>query len=376
MVTRVQRLTPVFGARTLAAHADAKLSALSGAFGFEDRRREIRRCLLTMLGIHSGRPVDHLPAWTSDICDDSGPFEFSISLNRTQTSLRVLVETGAATPVLADMQASAEAMTDQLAAEFGVPLDRLHAVAPLFRSEAESAQFARWHAVGFDRSGERALKVYLNPQINGPEAAPGIVREALTRLGLAHAVPRIRDVLARDEADELKYFSLDLSNDRRARVKVYVRHHGLTLSELEAALEGCRGIAPGEATDFCRRMTGRDGRYDTKPIITCFSWVEGEPLPAATLHVPIRGYASDDQVAFDRICAYMTSRGIPTADYEAGIPAFAGRRLDAGVGMQSYASIKGSEQGCNVTVYLVPETYQVRPPAQTSHLGIAGSNPP
>lgn len=350
---------------TLAEQAARKVDALVSGFGFEARRDEIRGCVVDLLGDHGVRPRSEPPAWPSDICDDHGPFEFSVALNRKHTALRVLVETGGPTASLADLQAAGEAMTEQLAARLGVPLDRLHAIESLFRSDAPTAQLARWHAVAFEGAAPPAVKVYLNPQIGGPSGSPSAeqrVSQALLRLGIDEAWPLLRDVLARDEADELKYFGLDLSEDRHARVKVYVRHHGIDGRGLELALKNCRGYVAGEASDFCRRMTGGDGPYDAKPIITCFSWVQGEARPSATLHVPIRGYASDDQVASDRICAYLRSVGIPTAAYEAAIPAFAARPLSAGVGMQSYASLKHTADGSNVTVYLVPETYCVRPP--------------
>jgi DMATS type aromatic prenyltransferase len=349
-------------AETLAGQAERKLAALAAAFGLGGRCEEIRGCLVDLLGPHGARPIDAPPAWPSDICDDHGPFEFSVSLNRRQTALRILVETGGASPSFEDLQAAGEAKTAALAAGFGVPLDRLRGIEDLFRGAAPPASLARWHAVAFEGADPPAVKVYLNPQIGGPAESGERVAAALSRLGLDDAWPMLQRVLARDAADELKYFGLDLSADRHARVKIYVRHHGISAPELESTLDGCRGYSAGEASDFCRHMTGGEERYDRKPIITCFSWIQGESRPAATLHVPIRGYARDDQVASDRICAYLRSQGISTAAYEIGIPAFAGRQLDAGIGLQSYASLKRTADGANVTVYLVPETYCVQPP--------------
>jgi hypothetical protein len=366
LVTRQERIPETPDPATLAGQAVSKLDTLVTGFGFDGRREEMRACLVELLGAHGPRPRSEPPAWPSDICDDHGPFEFSVSLNRRHTALRILVETGGPTPSLADLQGAGEAMTAQLAARLGVPLDRLLSIESSFRSDAATAQLARWHAVGFEGAAPPAVKVYLNPQIGALDpGAPGPeqrVNEALLRLGIHGAWPLLRDMLARDDADELKYFGLDLSADRHARVKVYVRHHGIDGRGLELAVKNCRGYVAGEASDFCRRMTGTDGPYDAKPIITCFSWVQGEDRPSATLHVPIRGYAPDDQAASDRICAYLRSVGIPTAAYEATIPAFAARPLSAGVGMQSYASLKTTADGSNVTVYLVPETYCVRPP--------------
>lgn len=347
-------------APSLGSQACVKVAALTAGFGLGAQAQELTDVLMAMLGAHAGRGLDLPPAWPSDICDDHGPFEFSVAMTRRSCALRVLVETGAPTGALGERQRSAEATTELLAARYGVPLTGLSSIAELFGGE-HADQFARWHAVGFEHGRPVNVKVYLNPQARGRDRAPMVVREALQRLGFADAWDELAPALARGEADELKYVGLDLTADPGARVKVYVRHHAISGNELETALSQCRGYRKDEAREFCELMTQRAGRYDALPIITCYAWTSQARGCASTLHVPIRAYAPDDLVAYERILGYLQQQGIDSAGYARALPAFAMRPLDAGVGIQSYASIKGTADGNAVTVYLVPESYSVQP---------------
>lgn len=338
-----------------------KVAALTAGFGLGAYAQELTEVLMSMLGPHAGRALDLPPAWPSDICDDHGPFEFSVAMTRRSTALRVLVETGAAAADAGERQRRADATTESLAARYGVPVSGLAPIADLFRSDDAGEQFARWHAVGFESGRPVNVKVYLNPQAQGRSRAPEVVREALTRLGFANAWDELAPALARGDDDELKYVGLDLTADPGARVKVYVRHHAISGAELEAALSHCRGYRRDEAREFCELMTERSGRYDALPIITCYAWTSQARGCASTLHVPIRAYAANDLVAYERILGYLQQQNIDGAGYARALPAFAMRPLDAGSGIQSYASIKGTADGNAVTVYLVPESYCVQP---------------
>ncbi|MBX7084576.1 MAG: hypothetical protein K1X88_35550 [Nannocystaceae bacterium] len=351
---------------TLGAQARTKLDALAGPLGLGSEADAIAEQIRELLGDAADRPLEAPPAWPSDICDDHGPFEFSVSMNRKEAVLRVLVESGPEPPTFARRQQAARNCTESLLQHAHAKPDRVRAIEGLFESDCESAQFARWHALEFRPGGRTDAKVYFNPLLQGSEHSRYVIRESLVRLGLDHAWPWIERLAGRD-VDELKYFSLDLSDAAQARVKIYVRHPAIDATQLEAALAGCRGVARGQTAAFLHEMTGSLGPFTANPVITCLSWAGREQTPSATLHVPIRGYATDDQVAFDRIYALLSREGLPAATYAAAVRAFAGRALDAGVGMQSYASIKRNGDGPNVTVYLVPETYRVSPRRAVAH---------
>jgi len=76
--------------------------------------------------------------------------------------------------------------------------------------------------------------------------------------------PRLGSRLAKSESahlgrgeqlDELKYFALDLTDEARARVKIYVRHHARRPRSWST--RRCRAPSqPGETLDFVRTMRG------------------------------------------------------------------------------------------------------------------------
>src|SRR5262249_54073819 len=137
--------------------------------------------------------------------------------------------------------------------------------------------------------------------------------------------------------DEVRFFSLDLSADRSARVKVYTAHPEATAERIETAISSVRR-EPGEAARFCRTMGGTNGPYASRPILTCLAFVAGRSTPTATLHFPVRCYAHDDAIVRDRVLGWIHPEGRPI--YLRALDAFARRRLDAGVGMQTYVSLR------------------------------------
>jgi hypothetical protein len=199
--------------------------------------------------------------------------------------------------------------------------------------------------------------VYLNPRIDGPQRAQAKVREAMQRIGFG-AASRLLPALGPN--DEPCYFSLDLKRDDAARVKVYVAHHRATGARIEDAVWTARGYVPGRAADFCERLAGTAGPpYDRRPVITCFSFVEGLDVPsAATIHFPIRSYAATDAEARQRIVSTMSEEA--ARSYESLLAAFAHRPLEASSGMQTYASLRLVDGPEHITVYLAPEEYSRR----------------
>lgn len=340
------------------------VDALAPPLGLAERSDEIVAAIRATLGPVAERGRALGPAWPSDVCDDHGPFEFSTSFTRDESALRVLIER---VPVPADprqLQLSAAEASRLLGQRYGAHLERLEAVEDLFDvRDTPAPQFARWHALGFQSDNACSAKVYLNPQVDGNAADRCVA--ALRRLGFEAAESQLRALLARGAADEVKYFGLDLVAGARARAKVYVRHHDTTASELEQAL-GRAGAHAEFVSHFCSAMANVEGELTAKPVISCLSWCAALDAPTATVHVPIRAYVTDDEEARQRILAFMRSAGLPHGRYDAALQRFARRRLESGVGMQSYASLKASRGTPHLTIYLVPETYRVHPPRDTS----------
>ena len=335
-----------------------RLQALAEQIGFEASdvgvAEEVFRCLLAPW---ADLPVGATPRYASDISDDHTPFEFSLAIDGGRPELRFLVEAQASQPSLSANWEKAREVNTALEARYGISLDRLRAIESFYTPMDRSCRFGAWHAVCFRKGSKPDFKIYLNPQAQGKKHAFVIVAATMSRLGFDEAY----SVLAERPEDEIKYFSLDLAENAGARVKVYTAHHGAYSPDLEHALSYARDYVPGEATRFCRAMTGGDGPFGGRPVLTCLSFVDGNPMPTTgTLHIPVRAYADNDLVARDRIIEYLDQESASV--YSKALEAFANRPLGDGVGMQAYASLRQQSGARRVTVYLATELYDVAVP--------------
>jgi DMATS type aromatic prenyltransferase len=345
-----------------------KLTALCDAVGLNAKISQITEIFQAMTTSWGDTKVGDVSGWMSDVSDDGAPFEFSIALDPDKVELRVLVEAQGSEPTLQSNWQAGLDLNQQLAARFNVSLDRFAQIADLYSPTNSAAKFSMWHAVCFYPDKEPAFKLYLNPQSQSPSKAAAIVEESMVRLGFTHAWPTLAETAAQrgPDKDEFVYFSLDLAAHSHARVKVYLRHHDATPTELESALSAARNYVPGDAIEFCQAMAEGQDLFSAKPVITAFSWVEGDDMTPSTgtLHLPISNYATDDEVVCDRLDLYFIQYGFPVSTYHSAIEALATRRLNEGVGMHSYSSLRRDQQQKRVTIYLNPEILVVRPPGK------------
>lgn len=156
--------------------------------------------------------------------------------------------------------------------------------------------------------------------------------------------------------DELKFFSLDLADDARARVKVYTVHRSATRQAISRALSAAPSFSPTAFDAYWKTIARTNGPFSGWPISTYVSLVSGDDAPSSsTVHFPTRAYATSDRVVYERVCELL--EGADQATYRRAIAAFAGRPLEAGTGMHAYVSL-GQEHGrARVTVYLASEAY-------------------
>lgn len=342
-----------------------KLTALGNAVGLGgqiDRITEIFQALTTSWG---DRRVGETSTWKSDVSDDCAPFEFSLALAPDRAELRVLIEAQGTVPDLyTNWQAGLE-LNQYLAQHFNVSLDRFEQIADLYTPTNPEAKFSMWHAVCFYPDKEPSFKLYLNPQAQQPSRSAAIVEESLVRLGFTHAWPTLAETAAQrgPDQDEFVYFSLDLAADTQARVKVYIRHQDATPAALESALSAARNYVPGDAIEFCQAMAPGQASFTAKSPITCFSLIAGDDTKpsSGTLYLPISNYAPNDRVACDRLNLYFIEHGLPVSTYHSAIQSLAARPLDAGIGMQSYISLR-QEQQRRMAIYLNAEVNTVRQP--------------
>jgi pyrroloquinoline quinone (PQQ) biosynthesis protein C len=122
--------------------------------------------------------------------------------------------------------------------------------------------------------------------------------------------------------------------------------------------------------EFVRAMAPSEtGVLRGRPPATCLSFVEGDDdRPAAvTHHFPVNGgYAPNDAVVAERVHDYLTRYGASPAAYDECFQAVAERPLDAGIGLQSYASLRRDTKGVRLTAYFPLELFEPGKIAQAS----------
>jgi DMATS type aromatic prenyltransferase len=355
--------TPAPGPVTLADYGMKRLSSLARVAGLEAQIDSMQRFFREALGVWGRARVDEPPPWASDVCDDHAPFEFSIAVDGGRPELRVLVEARGEPATLRSNLTAGKRLNAWIEREFGAELGRLRAIEGLFDGPDVEGPFVYWHAVSFAAGKAPEFKLYLNLMARGRAHAAALAEASLARLGFEASWPAVVErAMSRGPALDIPtYLALDLTA-HKPRLKLYFRHIDARLEDLERACSVARNWVPGRASEFCSALLG-PGPYTAKGAMTCLAFVEGDvDRPgSSTIYCPVGAYASDDRAARDRVTGYLARQGLPINAYAGCLEALATRPLEAGTGLQSYASLKWGE-GPKVTVYLAPEVYGAATP--------------
>lgn len=349
----------------------AKLTALANALDMSDRTAEMVEIFIAMTVSWGDRKIKANSGWQSNVSDDGAPFEFSIAFKENRAELRVLLEAQGAEPSLQSNWEAGLQLNQYLAAHYNnVSLDRFNQIEDLYQPIDPDAKFSIWHSVCFYPDKEPSFKIYLNPQARRKSLAPAVVEESLVRLKFERVWSTLAEVAAQrgPDKDEFVYFSLDLDGHVQARIKVYLRHYNATPEDLDRALTASPNYIVGDAIEFCHAMVEDRISFFAKPAITCFSLISGCDTTAsnATIYIPIWNYTANDSIVKERIDSYLSQQQHSLSLYDSAIQAFTMRPLDAGVGMQSYISMRREQQQKRLTVYLNPEVNLVSPPRDIS----------
>ncbi|HET7538893.1 MAG TPA: tryptophan dimethylallyltransferase family protein [Polyangiaceae bacterium] len=340
-----------------------RLRRLCEALGMEQDSEHIAGVFRRLVAPWGATPPLDAPPWLSEVGDDHTPFEFSAAFG-TRNELRILVEPLGNPAGLIANRDRALAVLDDLAKDHQLSFERLRRIEDLFLPEDPQGLFSIWLGVSFFSNAPADVKIYLNPEAQGPAKAAQLVEEAMVRLGFSNAWPKIASSIGRRgrELDELKYFSLDLAPRPESRVKVYVRHLAATVADVERAASNARSHRAGDVSEFVEATSGNtSGVFGGRPPATCLSFVEkmGNEPAVATHHFPVNGgYAANDTEVASRLVRYMTKKGLPVATYERALAAMAERSPAAGIGLQSYASFRREGEQIRLTVYFPLELYQ------------------
>jgi DMATS type aromatic prenyltransferase len=302
------------------------------------------------------------------VADDHTPIEFSIAFNENERpTLRILGEALDPAPSAATNLSAAHHFVQALATRFGLPLSRFDSVRDVFTTAHPYGGFGLWHSMAFRHGRRPEFKVYFNPNVKGVEEAPGLVAEALERLGLG---PSYRTALEHairpgelGRGDQLTFFALDLHDGQHARVKLYLSHYGAEVRDVVRAASAVDGIDTDELAEFCAAAGGGTGTFAGRPLVGSYTFLGEAHGPVGySLYVPIRSYVSDDAEARDRVVALLDRYGFDSAALDRAIAAVTGRPLQEGVGLIAHISLRLGPPRPGVTVYLSAEAYQVFPP--------------
>jgi hypothetical protein len=339
-----------------------QLRALSAAVGQSNASTRYIDLQRSLMAPWNAREIGDKAPYPSGIGDDHSPYEYSVAYTPRGAELRILFEAQAAEPSLFHNHEEALRVNARIKAQWGVSLSRFEQIADLFAIEdqAPANGFSLWHAACLSPHGAPDFKIYLNPQLHGREAAQEVIHEVFHRLGFTDAKDSLERLRFRGhQLDELKYISLDLSEEPRARLKVYVCHHEARPLELEQAFQVAPSHQAGDAAQFCSTMAPQAASFAAKSVSSCLAFIGGNPVPhTVTMHLPIAHYAESDAVASRRISAFMARHSMDQLVHKRVLQAMTRIPLRHSVGMQSYASYRRHGADVRLTVYLSPELFR------------------
>ncbi|APY84966.1 prenyltransferase [Streptomyces alfalfae] len=359
------------GETTLGEHVLGQLRRLGATVGLSEADTALYgQVLLDSLAGSARRPLSLPPASPSFLSDDHTPVEFSLaSTANAAPALRVLVEPGWAHGDMGDSGRAGLEAIRAMAARWDFSTEQLDALEDLFLPAAAEGPLSLWYALDLRAGGVPGVKVYLNPSAAGPEHAARTVREALRRLGYDKAFAQL------PPAAGYPFLALDLGDWKSPRVKVYVKHAGMSADDA-CALSHSSGASAADIRSFFHTAAGSlapsgreaDGtrRLLRRSALTCHSFTEGDSEPSGfTLHIPVRDYVRDDEEALARATALLTRFGMDPTALSRSLGALTRRRLSDGVGLIAYlALVYERNRQPRITAYLSSEAYLTRPPQE------------
>ncbi|MEV5014592.1 tryptophan dimethylallyltransferase family protein [Streptomyces sp. NPDC053780] len=353
------------GIPTLGALTGGQLRRLGAVAGLAGADIETyARVLTDSLGPVAARPLHLPPPYRTFLSDDHTPVEFSLSFRPDAAPvLRVLIEPGCGADSLARNGRVGLETVREMARRWRFGTGPLDEVTDLFLPSAPHGPLALWCALELTPGGVPKVKVYLNPAANGEERSAATVREALRRLGLGRAYANL------PPGSGHPFLALDLGDWEEPRVKVYVRHDGLTSARAGRLSRMIPEPVPAEVEGFFHTVAGAGpGARGLAglPGLSCHSFTgPADPRPSGfTLHIPVRDYAPHDGEALARASRLLRRHGMDASVLVRALAAVTDRRPEDGAGLIAYLAL-ALQRGRppRVTAYLSSEAYAVRPPA-------------
>ncbi|WP_269664890.1 tryptophan dimethylallyltransferase family protein [Streptacidiphilus rugosus] len=306
-------------------------------------------------------PVGRTAPFPSYVANDGFPAEMSVKWSGRRPELRILFEAlGASRPVTAQSnRTAAAALTERLAGEPLVSLDRYGKVADLFAPDADLAAppVPVWHSLAWRPGHPPAFKVYFGLHSLAPQKRYAMVTEAMERLAMgtawAHTSAGVAVGTETDGAErELEFFALDLYGDHRARAKVYFRNHTSSVRTLEQMASLARAHDPDRARSAFRTLLGAapDAAGDTP--LTCLAFrPDGDGADESTTYFRVSSFTASDAEAAARIGALMAHERIDPQRHHTLLEAVAPQPLTRIRGLQELVSYRSLGHSSDVSVY-------------------------
>ncbi|MER5446538.1 tryptophan dimethylallyltransferase family protein [Streptomyces sp. NPDC002764] len=324
-------------------------------------------------------PVGQASPFPSYVAGDGFPAEMSVKWSRGRPELRILFEAlGASRPITAaSNRAAAAALTDRLAGEPLVCLDRYGKVADMFAPGPgqETSPIPVWHSLAWKPGRPPAFKVYFGLYAVDLTERHALVGEAMARIAMgtawADTSARVARAASADGAErELEFFALDLDAGARARAKVYYRNHTSSVAVLEQMASLSRAHDPDRARSAFRTLLGTAPEAAGEAPLTCLAYrPDATCADESTTYFRVSTFTASDEEAADRIGALMAHEGLDPRRHHALLHALAPRPLNRTRGLQELVSYRSLGQDGDVSVYFRfpvyrPRTAESGPPTQ------------
>ena len=322
-------------------------------------------------------PVGQACPFPSYVGGDGFPAEMSVKWSEGRPELRILFEAlGASRPITAaSNRAAAAELTDRLAGEPLVSLDRYGKVADVFAPGAddESTPVPVWHSLAWRPGHPPAFKLYYGLYTVAPQDRFALVTEAMERLGMgtawAHTAAGVARGAATDGVErELEFFALDLDSATKARAKVYYRNHTSSVAVLEQMASLARSHEPARARSAFRALLGTAPEAAGEAPLTCLAFrSDAAVADESSTYFRVSSFTASDAEAAARIGALMAHEGLDPQRHRALLQAVAPQPLNRIRGLQELVSYRSRGHEGDVCVYF---RFPVYPPltAQPSPL--------
>lgn len=271
-----------------------------------------------LLGPWARQPIGDRSPYPSFVSADGFPAEMSINWKGDRPQVRILFESLGPEMTSLSCQREGAALTRRLADQPGVNLDHYFKVEDLFLPDTPLPGVGLvWHSLAWTPGEDPLYKVYFSARARGAENSYALVEEAMGRLGHGTAWDFVRNRFGpdTDHRHELEFFALDLIGAGKARVKVYYRNHGVTVTELNdiASVAGthCQEKALRAYTSLLGSAT-----VHNEPL-TCLAFNRDvtDTAAEASTYIRIPGLGTPERTGSQLIEELMRAEGIDAAPY-------------------------------------------------------------